>query len=346
MKQRARDQVRLREARENQRRKEQELITATRRMAELRKHQAESATSIVIKLEHRMQHSPLRLARMWNESINVSEGRSLVGQVKPPWDGDVADCRRDQKPTRLAPLQASSPSSSKRLVTRVKSRRNSSIPPSPAALLSLQEDSIIPQLHSPGAVIVHAPLSHKLDPIQDYKVTHPARATLWHNRVRTPQLRAGAISTSAWDDAHPLAAVRPRTSVRRLMLVQAEIRLRHIRRMEARALRMALMRRQGLSDGKETDDELDHLPGRHDYVASYLEEWERKMQSISLLQDQDDGGREFLACGTHAGGTLEGSSWLNVPNRVAARLAIAPGQRPGSSRRAPSLSFSILARKV
>ena len=106
------------------------------------------------------------------------------------------------------------------------------------------------------------------------------------------------------------------------------------------------MRRQGLSDGKETDDELDHLPGRHDYVASYLEEWERKMQSISLLQDQDDGGREILACGTHAGGTLEGSSWLNVPNRVAARLAIAPGQRPGSSRRAPSLSFSILARKV
>ena len=333
-------------------------------MAELRKHQAESATSIDIKLEHRMQRTPLRqrmsviLARMWNESINVSESRSLIGQVKPPWDGDIADCRRDQKPTRLAPLQASSPSSSKRLdrwpltakssasgnLTRVKSpRRNSAIPPSPAALLSLQEDSIIPQLQAPGAVNVHAPLSHKLDPIQDYKVSHPARAALWQTRVKTPQLRAGALSTSAWDDAHPHAAVRPRTSVRRLMLVQAEIRLRHIRRMEARAV----LRRQGLiSDGKETDDELAPLPGRHDYVAAYLEEWERKMQAISLLQDQDDGGREFLACGTHACGTLKGSSWLNVPNRVAARLAIAPGQRPGSSRRAPSLSFSILARKV
>lgn len=98
---------------------------------------------------------------------------------------------------------------------------------------------------------------------------------------------------------------------------------------------------------KEADDERAAPSGRHvdDYISTYIEEWERKMRSISREQDRLDGGVELLMMGTRETGR-QGSSWLNVPDRVSARLLIAPGQRPGSSRRAPSLSSSILARKL
>jgi hypothetical protein len=43
---------------------------------------------------------------------------------------------------------------------------------------------------------------------------------LWRNRVKTPDLPVGAVSSAAWRDTHPHAAVRPPTSLRRLLLVQ------------------------------------------------------------------------------------------------------------------------------
>ena len=69
------------------------------------------------------------------------------------------------------------------------------------------------------------------------------------------------------------------------------------------------------------------------------------MEEISQLENQAEAQKFALGGLSVHHGLPQGSSWLNVPNRVAARLAITPGMRPGSSRRPPSLSVSVLAKR-
>ena len=79
---------------------------------------------------------------------------------------------------------------------------------------------------------------------------------------------------------------------RRLLLIQAEIRLRHIRRTEARRLRMQKLRVWEKGEVEESG----HAAIRHDLVASYLtvrvvNSFESALQTCYCAVDKDDGCR-------------------------------------------------------
>lgn len=159
------------------------------------------------------------LARFWDKTVS-DQRPHLVGDelstMRPPWDGATAHL-----PTRLAPIQHPKSLKRHRLFPDVAGsnmaikppRRHTSIPHCPAASLSLGEDHFIPPPHTTvNSVWSETVSGQRSAPVQDNSIL--PRAGLWQNRVKTPVLHEGAFSTSAWDDSHPLAAVRPRTSVR------------------------------------------------------------------------------------------------------------------------------------
>jgi len=214
--------VKIRKEIERQDRREQERITEARCRDQGRVAAAQLSASARIKMEERLQHTPLkqRMTRVVERTWGKSGELHAV-----PWDGNTVLTPTDTtaRPTGLEPLPS-------------EYFPSSSLSRSPAATLKTVQES-------QATAQVQARLStHKAS-----RGVEPIRTGLWQNRVKTPELHAGALSLSAWDRAHPHAAVRPRTSVRRLMLIQAEIRLRHIRRMEARALRKQMIRIQAVT---------------------------------------------------------------------------------------------------
>lgn len=115
-------------------------------------------------------------------------------------------------------------------------------------------------------------------------------------------------------------------SGRRLLLIQAEIRLRHIKRQEARRLRayQEIARRQ--QGELEAEKELAAAAARHQHLAVYITEWEQRMESIARLTAVSEEEDETQQAGGGGGGDERGSCWLKVPPRVEAKLAIAPGR--------------------
>ena len=160
-----------------------------------------------------------------------------------------------------------------------------------------------------------------------------------------PELPAGAVRSATWVD-QPHAAVKPRTSVRRILLIQAEIRLRHIRRQMTRQAKQEQQRLACL-DGEvqQQEDATASTSTRYQHISEVLQDWERTMAAIARLEnrEQDAGCTSKGPCAASvvpAEQGLLGGSWLPVPVRVQAKLATA-----ANVSRPKSIGDSILRRR-
>jgi hypothetical protein len=124
------------------------------------------------------------------------------------------------------------------------------------------------------------------------------------------EIQPGMLSVSAWKNMHPTAAVRPRTAVRRLMLIHSEIRQREKKKMEskkqrAEERRCALMQldqaqREAAAKAQETEQ----------LIAATVEEFEQTLAGIlEFEQAQLDSKRAKQAAISDQNG-VKHQSWL------------------------------------
>ena len=161
-----------------------------------------------------------------------------------------------------------------------------------------------------------------------------------------PELPAGAVRSATWRTDRSHAAVKPRTSVRRILLIQAEIRLRNIRRQMTRQAKQEQQRLACL-DGEvqQQEDATASTSTLYQHISEVLEDWERTMAAIARLEnpEQDAGCTSKGPCAVSvvpAEQDLLGGSWLQVPVRVQAKLATA-----ANVSRPKSIGDSILRRR-
>ena len=121
--------------------------------------------------------------------------------------------------------------------------------------------------------------------------------TPWRKQVLLP---AGALSVSAWSKMHPHAATRPRTSVRRLILIQNQIRQEN----HAKSLKHKLRRQQEAAGrfAKEKVDqelavmiekrrvEIEEISAQYEQTMAAILDFER--QQIEKKREKEDAERE------------------------------------------------------
>jgi hypothetical protein len=143
------------------------------------------------------------------------------------------------------------------------------------------------------------------------------------SRFKEVVLPKGALSVSAWEKMHPAASVRPRTSMRRLMLIQEELRKQGKKRLEKQQKRQDMeAARLRMHDEQVRDSSL-KAQQRKALIADVMKEFEETLAAIVEFERAQDERRSVREqAGTHVG------HWL----------------KPFSAKK-PSLSDSILNRR-
>ena len=127
------------------------------------------------------------------------------------------------------------------------------------------------------------------------------------------ELQPGMLCVSAWKNMHPTAAVRPRTAVRRLMLIQSEIRQREKKKMESKKQRAEERRCAVMQSDQAQREAAAKAQETEQLIAATVEEFEQTLAGIlEFEQAQLDARRAKQAAISDQNG-VKHQSWLCEP---------------------------------
>lgn len=127
------------------------------------------------------------------------------------------------------------------------------------------------------------------------------------------EIQPGMLSVSAWKNMHPTAAVRPRTAVRLLMLIQSEIRQREKKKMESKKQRAEERRCAVMQSDQAQREAAAKAQETEQLIAATVEEFEQTLAGIlEFEQAQLDARRAKQAAISDQNG-VKHQSWLCEP---------------------------------
>jgi len=152
------------------------------------------------------------------------------------------------------------------------------------------------------------------------------RARQWQKQEI--ELPPGMLSVSAWRKMHPAAAVRPRTAVRRLILIQGEIRQQQKKKMEAKKLRAEERRRALEQQQREAADAAAKARETQQLIAAAMQEFEDTLAGILEFEQAQVEAKRAQQTAMSGENGVGHQNWLCAPR----------------TRKKPSLAESIIHR--